>query len=85
MGGSGEEKLRDKIKINIVVGGTFHIAMLVEKLKNLGYDIKIYTSTPKFKFKKKSFYDQPAHHCVLSEPWDVHAPKSSHFAIAPFP
>ena len=45
MGGSGEEKLRDKIKINIVVGGTFHIAMLVEKLKNLGYDIKIWVMT----------------------------------------
>lgn len=50
--------MRDKIKINIVVGGTFHIAMLVEKLENLGYDVKIYTSTPKFKFKKESFYDQ---------------------------
>ena len=45
-------------KINIVVGGTFHTAMLVKKLENLEYDVKIYTSTPKFKFKKESFYKQ---------------------------
>ena len=38
-------------KINIVIGGTFHLPMLYTKLANLGHDLKIYTSTPKFKFK----------------------------------
>tara|TARA_B100000902_G_C27322403_1_gene925631 strand:+ start:3026 stop:4159 length:1134 start_codon:yes stop_codon:yes gene_type:complete len=38
-------------KINIVIGGTFHLPMLHRKLTDLGHDLKIYTSTPKFKFK----------------------------------
>ena len=50
--------MKSKNKVNIVVGGTFHVAMLVRKLENLGYDVKIYTSTPKFKFRKESFYKQ---------------------------
>lgn len=37
-------------KINIVIGGTFHLPMLYSKLTNLGHDVKVYTSTPKFKF-----------------------------------
>ena len=40
-------------KINIVIGGTFHLPMLFSKLKNLGHDVKIYSSTPKFKFKNE--------------------------------
>ena len=38
-------------KINIVIGGTFHLPMLHAKLIDLGHDVRIYTSTPKFKFK----------------------------------
>lgn len=39
-------------KINIVVGGTFHVRILFNQLNDLGYDVKIYTSTPAFKFKE---------------------------------
>lgn len=60
---SREIELKGKNKINIVVGGTFHVAMLAKKLENLGYDIKIYTSTPKFKFKEESF-----HHKIVYVP-----------------
>lgn len=43
-------------KINILVAGTFHFPMLAENLIELGYDVKIYTSTPRFKFKGKKYY-----------------------------
>jgi glycosyltransferase involved in cell wall biosynthesis len=42
------------MKINIVVGGTFHAPILARNLIRLGHDVKIYTSTPKFKFKDKA-------------------------------
>ena len=38
-------------KINIIVGGSFHVQMLFDKLDNLGHDVRVYSSTPKFKFK----------------------------------
>lgn len=40
-----------KIRINIVVGGTFHLPMMLNNLIELGYDVHAYTSTPKFKLK----------------------------------
>jgi hypothetical protein len=46
------------VKINIVVGGTFHAPILANNLIMLGYDVKIYTPTPKFKFKDKSLVDK---------------------------
>ncbi|MDC3315663.1 glycosyltransferase family 4 protein [Candidatus Thioglobus sp.] len=46
------------MKINIVVGGTFHAPILASNLIRLGYDVKIYTSTPKFKFKDKALLDK---------------------------
>ena len=46
------------MKINIVVGGTFHAPILASNLIMLGHDVKIYTSTPKFKFKDKSLSDK---------------------------
>lgn len=39
--------------INIVVGGTFHFPMLANHLINQGHDVRVYTSTPKFKIKNK--------------------------------
>jgi len=39
-------------KINLIVGGTFHVPILFNKLNDLGHDVKVYTSTPKFKFKE---------------------------------
>lgn len=45
------------MKINIVVGGTFHFPLLAEKLLDLEHDVKIYTSTPKYRFINKKYYD----------------------------
>lgn len=33
------------------MGGSFHVQMLSNKLDNLGHDVRVYSSTPKFKFK----------------------------------
>lgn len=33
------------------MGGSFHVAILFNRLDSLGHDVRIYTSTPKFKFK----------------------------------
>jgi len=41
----------ERKRINIVVGGTFHFPMMLNNLLELGYDVHVYTSTPKFKFK----------------------------------
>lgn len=46
------------MKINIVVGGTFHAPILANNLIKLGYDVKIYSSTPKFKFKDKALLEK---------------------------
>ena len=46
------------MKINIVVGGTFHVPILATNLIMLGHDIKIYIQTPKFKFKDKNLIDK---------------------------
>ena len=45
-----------KPKINIVVGGTFHFPLLARHLQELNYDVMIYTSTPRFKFKNEIFF-----------------------------
>ncbi len=39
------------IKINIVVGGRFHSGQIYTAMKENGYDVKIYTSSPKKFFK----------------------------------
>jgi glycosyltransferase involved in cell wall biosynthesis len=39
------------MKINIIVGGRFHVELLANHLIELGHDIRIYTSTPSFFFK----------------------------------
>tara|TARA_B100000963_G_scaffold196536_1_gene171052 strand:+ start:15832 stop:16977 length:1146 start_codon:yes stop_codon:yes gene_type:complete len=39
------------IKINIVVGGRFHSGQIYSAMKENGYDVKIYTSSPKNFFK----------------------------------
>jgi glycosyltransferase involved in cell wall biosynthesis len=40
------------MKINIIVGGRFHVEILAKHLIELGHDIRIYTSIPSFFFKK---------------------------------
>ena len=39
------------MKINIIVGGRFHVEILAKHLIELGHDIRIYSSTPSFLFK----------------------------------
>ena len=39
------------MKVNIVVGGTFHSLMWEKYISEIGIDVKLYTSTPKFKLK----------------------------------
>lgn len=41
------------MKINIVVGGTFHLVMLAQHMIDLGHDVKIYSPTPKFKIRNE--------------------------------
>ncbi len=40
-----------KKKVNIVVGGRFHSAQTYNALLKLGYDVKIYASSPRRFFK----------------------------------
>lgn len=39
-------------KINILVGGTFHFPMMLQRLEEQGYDVVVYSSTPSFKIKQ---------------------------------
>lgn len=41
------------MKINIVIGGTFHLVMLAQNMIDLGHDVKIYSPTPSFKIRNK--------------------------------
>jgi len=40
-----------KLKVNIVVGGRFHSSQIYNAMRSLGYDVKIYSSSPKFFFR----------------------------------
>lgn len=39
-------------KVNILVGGTFHFPMMMQRLEEQGYDVMVYSSTPSFKVKQ---------------------------------